>query len=542
MRAKASATLLFMLFLMNGCSGEGTGYAPPDPVLLANVTVSGSVTYEDREYGTGGYTGSVLTKAVRYARVEVVDPFTNHTMATTGTDASGAYSVVFNSTSIAGYVRVYSSTGTGPGPLAEVIGTTGGIYAAAGTVLPFSESGAFLYNAAITNANPVAGAFNILDVLVSGAGFANALSGSYPPALRAVWAPTSPKGTYYCTEFDYADCNLGEAIYLIGLYNDDSDTFDDDVIWHEYAHFLANHFSRDDSPGGFHSFDDIPQDLRLSWSEGWADHFTGAIKRWLRATDPSLLSTEASVNPEVYVDNLMTGAPNWIDMSDPGDTEPYLYATNEVSVAKMLLDIGDVFGGSQLTWDVFAAMNASSAVSSLEMFWDSWLDTKGVANLPEVHAALANREVHYEEDAYEAAPGDDLPDPARLIALNTAETHYLYKDDGSGDIDVLAFDALAGGVYNVETYCMKNGGDTLLRILDSDGFTVLSENDDRSYLDNYECATDGYTGYSSYIGNFVPAISNTYYIEVRANPKPCYLTSCTHTGSYGTYKVIVNGP
>jgi hypothetical protein len=64
--------------------------------------------------------------------------------------------------------------------------------------------------------------------------------------------------------------------YVLGDRNTDSDEYDDSVILHEYAHMLAARFSRDDSPGGYHTLGD-PLDPRLAWSEGWANFFSSAV-------------------------------------------------------------------------------------------------------------------------------------------------------------------------------------------------------------------------------------------------------------------------
>jgi hypothetical protein len=79
--------LLSIVQLQAGCGGNND-----NPIFFTPVsgTVSGVVTYEDKEYGQTGFTGALRTKHVRYAEVEVVNNFTNTVLASTSTDSSGA--------------------------------------------------------------------------------------------------------------------------------------------------------------------------------------------------------------------------------------------------------------------------------------------------------------------------------------------------------------------------------------------------------------------------------------------------------------------
>src|SRR5574341_543648 len=58
----------------------------------------------------------------------------------------------------------------------------------------------------------------------------------------------------------------------------DHDEFDDDVILHEYGHFMAFSFSKAAEAGGAHYLNDSTQDIRLAWSEGWATFLSAAVR------------------------------------------------------------------------------------------------------------------------------------------------------------------------------------------------------------------------------------------------------------------------
>ena len=213
--------------------------------------------------------------------------------------------------------------------------------------------------------NPAVGAFNILDVYTSGAQFVQSFSGSYPPAVTAFWKGGNHYGTYFCTVVD-PSCIFGEGIYVLN-YGGDTDEFDDDVLWHEYGHFIAAKYSKDDSPGGFHYLGSNDLDLRLSWSEGWGDFFPGAVKTWLNAT-PSLLSTAPGMAASQYVDT--SGASGFFfDFGNPVGPL-YVNSSSEVAVAKVLIDVRNAHT-MQAVWDTFSSgfIKTATAPVNMEVFW-----------------------------------------------------------------------------------------------------------------------------------------------------------------------------
>lgn len=74
------------------------------------------------------------------------------------------------------------------------------------------------------------------------------------------------------------------------------------VILHEFGHYMAQNYSRDDSPGGSHS---IGQAIApaFAWSEGWAGFFAvSTMSRWLQSPEP------------IFWD-IQQGASFWLDYS-----------------------------------------------------------------------------------------------------------------------------------------------------------------------------------------------------------------------------------
>ena len=85
------------------------------------------------------------------------------------------------------------------------------------------------------------------------------------PRLKVFWSTENrPDQNSIGTSF-YSDGNL----WILGDENVDTDEFDDHILVHEWAHFLLDALSRDDSMGGDHGFDDL-LDARVAYSEGLA--------------------------------------------------------------------------------------------------------------------------------------------------------------------------------------------------------------------------------------------------------------------------------
>lgn len=68
----------------------------------------------------------------------------------------------------------------------------------------------------------------------------------------------------------------GEAIYLLGDADNDTDEYDGHVLTHEWGHYLEDNLFRSDSIGGDHQ-DGEYLDMRVAMSEGWANAFSGMM-------------------------------------------------------------------------------------------------------------------------------------------------------------------------------------------------------------------------------------------------------------------------
>ncbi|MCR4303260.1 MAG: pre-peptidase C-terminal domain-containing protein [Gallionella sp.] len=512
-----------------------SGEVAATPATGSALTVSGSVKYEDKEYGTSGFTGNTTYKAVRFAEVEAVEATSGATIVAGTTDATGSYVLTLPSAS-AIHIRVISSAATPPVAVKDI---SNALYSAAGS--NFTASGSATANIHIPATNQAAGAFNILDTYISAAQFIQSLSGSYPPAISAFWQQGSYYGTYYCAIPDFY-CPHGVGVYVLN-YDTDTDEYDDDVLWHEYGHFIAANYSKDDSPGGAHYISSNDLDMRLSWSEGWGDFFPGAVKAWLGAGSP-LLSTMPLMASSVYVDTSGTSG-NYFDFGNPPSNPAYYYSSSEAAVAKVLIDVRNTHG-MQAVWDTFVSGSVKNATApvNFEVFWDGW----NLLGKPDITATLSARSILYSADSYEVS-SDNTPNASRKAVLALAENHTLFD---STDIDYIAFDATAGSQYTVRTTALRNGADTVIRIIAPDQITEKATNDNTNGA-NYsnivpsdiypalcdqwgECHENG----SDILGStasFTPTVPGTYYVEVKSSP-----SRPLSAGKYGNYTLTITSP
>jgi hypothetical protein len=241
---------------------------------------------------------------------------------------------------------------------------------------------------------------------------------------------------------------------------------------HEFGHFIAHTFSKDDSPGGTHFLGDHSQDVRLAWSEGWATFFSSAVR-----------NNPVNVDIGITEEPLFAFSVESNSLLQPKITpEPLnrdgIYTTSEVAIIGVLWDIFDglneTFDSLSLgfgpIWDILTFWKSAPPVSpiTMESFWNSFGSVQ-----PSFLNITNDRRMEFVKDPFE---DDDTPRPARkLPGLGEAEHHTLYPE---GDVDVIAFDAVMGQQYIVETLNLANGADTFLEVLDRDGQTVLARNDD----------------------------------------------------------------
>lgn len=513
---------------MNGCKGGGGGgggspsaafegaVSLSGSIKLATggtIILSGSINYEDRLYDNNGFTGNTIFKPIRFATVEVV---LDSAVLSTTTDQNGGYSLVFTNTGSPGfYIRVIAET-SNLHVKNHVI--NGGIYSARSDTLDTGKDGDFT-----TLSVGAGGAFNILDVLTDGMTFLSGLPGKTPPDLTAFWEMNSCDGTFF------EGTNNSNSIHLLGGCPSDNpadtDEYDDDIILHEFGHFAAFNFSKDDSPGGTHFLNDNTEDIRLAWSEGWAHFFSSAIRG-----NPTQVDTVGSIA-------------SFFEIEGPSFPSFNNYTTNEVAVAAVLWDIFDntneAFDALSLgispTWDVFYGYLPIAASVSIEDFWEGWF-VKLYDSQTDMVIISNDRQMELSQDTFE--PDNSTAQAKNITTDGSMQHHTLYP---LGDVDVVSFSVIQNNTYSIETLNLSNGADTFIEILDSNGTPIPGSNNDNRNgiiypINCFICPPNNNTALSSRV-QITATATETIYVRVSRS-----LSAPDSAGVYGSYDLKISSP
>jgi hypothetical protein len=287
-----------LVLLLGACGGGGGGGTAATPAAAAadpasTVALTGVATYDSVPSTAAGLAYSAtVAKPIRGASVDIVNG-AGTVLASTQTDARGAYSALVPPNSAVS-VRVKAQTPSSSGADVSVRDNTSGdgVYALQTPVFQVG-TGAAVRNIAAPSgwtgtgygSDRAAAPFAILDTIyTTQAKLLSAAPSTTFPALRVFWSPNNrptagnPQvGDIGGTAFVATASGL--AIYVVGRENVDTDEYDASVIAHEWGHYYQAAFSRDDSPGGSHSFGDR-LDHRVAFSEGWGNAWSGiALER-----------------------------------------------------------------------------------------------------------------------------------------------------------------------------------------------------------------------------------------------------------------------
>lgn len=536
-----------------GCNNSSSGSSPcsgfpsTDMGTGAPVTITGTIAYEDKLIGATGFTGATASRPVREAQVEVVRCSDGAVLGNDVSTDAGAFSVdVTNAGAVGAYVRVLAQIAATDYAIA-VKDTSSAVYAVRGD--GFDERTAPPQALVATEAAGIGPPFNILDNALASVRYVDTHLGLATPllALTLMWEAETTDFTAYLP--------ASRTVVVLDQPNAasaDTDGYDDQVIRHEVGHFIADQISEDDSRGGPHSIGETDQDARLSWSEGWADFFGGAVE-----ADPD------------YVDTFDPNTPNdGIFFSMEDSLAAVGGSTAELGVAAALWDGLDGPGGGAADTDAdpsdLGAGPILAAVADLKghpdwvefgAFWNA-LRADPANGTPELEgfrsAALGN-----DIDLFEDNGSDDVPAGATTLSTPTAgspttsDANLAWDVTATSGPDVDHFSVpLASGVtYTIETTRLSDGADTALEVLDPTGTTVLTSNDNyngASYLNcdsviTPACPVNG--PFPTFISPeplssrvfFTPTASATYVVQVTraAAPPPS-------AGLFGGYRLQIS--
>ncbi|MFZ5861617.1 MAG: hypothetical protein ACOYXR_02025 [Nitrospirota bacterium] len=469
--------------------------------------LGGKATFVKRLYNQQGLTGARDVRPIRYAKVEVVLAIDGHVVSSGYTDVNGNYCMQVRNVPAdfpTVYPRVVSRTDPKRFNLAvvdDIQSPQWSLYSWAGGEFNGTVPGVFDRDMAVPVTAqlagrvdfPIAGAFNILDVAVRGAEAAVAMAGRPPTAeLVLGWTPgtafgSGTVGTYFVADDPTATSQALAGIELSGGEGGgpdegDHDEYDDDVILHEFGHFMSYSFSKAAEAGGPHYLNDNAQDIRLAWSEGWATFFSAAVRDRERLPRSSYMvnsrggDPDHPDHPDSYSFEIETPHSDLLTtIGTPLETHG-VYTTSEVAVAAVLWDLydgsnepGDRFAmGLEGVWDVFERMIAAPANVSLETFEDYFARSIGPLSLASTGGL---RRMQFVPDQYETR--DNAPTVnAPPVAFGEVTCHTLFPE---GDVDHVRFSVATAGTVKIETFNLSNGADTVVELLNEQGVLVSGE-------------------------------------------------------------------
>jgi len=553
--------------IVTGCDQpiNVTSYSKPTPVPVIQIT--GKLEYQDRVYDSNGFiNGNMPYKPIRDTLVDLIDD-RNVIIATTKTNQVGLFS--FNDIPIGSYtLQIVARSNLAGGQTVSVYNNFGALYAMT-KAFEFTQLET-VANWRINVADNVAGIFNILDVMNSAFEYVDVISQNtiLLDDLSVFWQVNNNKGSYTCFMATSGSCDQGPGIYVLSSLSSDTDEFDDDVLLHEFAHWMEKSTDMLDSPGGPHSAYDTGLDLRLSWSEGHSSYFQAAVKDWLRNFNGNAgrLSIPGNMSTDQYTDTTPVGIALHIDYLSLSTHQKY--ASNEAAVTHVLLAMKDSINSShEIVFRPFtSALQLNATADTLESFWDALLVGRSEVSpsntVLQWKSALNNRQITYDLDSYE--PNDDMLTNATPLALlcspdslpascipGLQATLYLTADVTNIDKDYYKLSLIGGVTYTISTDFLTNGADTQIALFDSVGNPVLNGfdtplyNDDAIYYNPPCCPppTDLHNGshFSSEI-MFTPGTDTTVYLLVESaegiyDPTTLGLHG---SGRYGGYQLFIN--
>jgi hypothetical protein len=252
----------------------------------------------------------------------------------------------------------------------------------------------------IPDQNRQSGPFNILATIRQANARLAQIDPSFPIqdiALTIYWGSSNRDSSFHGSE---------NALYLRGVREENSDEFDDTVILHEYGHFLAHQFSRDDAFPGPHSPGER-LDPRQAWSEGWATFLALAM-----LGTPIYIDTLGPGGTSVFAWDMEADAPEW---DKPG-------YWSEHSVGSALWDLfadpaisSDHVGlGFQPIWQAFREHLPQQVFIYLLTMADGLVEADG-SRSGGITAVLAKRQMVYRSGV---VPPVDVPFPGLISPGN----------------------------------------------------------------------------------------------------------------------------
>ncbi len=200
---------------------------------------------------------------------------------------------------------------------------------------------------------------------------------------------------------------------------------------------------------------------------------------------------------------------DWVKFSAKKGKVYVLQTTNLAFASDTVLHLYDTDGTTEL-----AQNDDYGYTSGSRIVWEAPADglyfakvrhANPVASGPNTQYDLAVQEGVCAPDSFEGGAGNNGPGDAPLVATNgVSQTHTFCADALNpllGDQDWVAFNAVAGGNYQIVTTGLGANSDTVLELYDRDGARQLLHNDDVG------------AGRGAML-TFTPTLSGAYFVRV----------------------------
>lgn len=337
--------------------------------LAPNLLVSGQVTYDFVPHTQDGLSyGATAARPGRGLLVELLNE-SNVVIATTLTDTGGMYSFsVSRNTLVKVRVKAQLLRNQSPGWNFKVTDNTNNnsLYSMVGSLVAVTEASAVrnLHAASgwtrFAYGNPrVAAPFAILDSVYEGIARIQATGNLLDfPALELRWSTKNKaaEGDIALGEIGTSFFN-GDAIYILGDENNDTDEYDRHVVLHEWGHYVEAAFSRSDSLGGDHTQND-KLDMRVAMSEGFANAFSAMMLDDANYRDSSGQSQSDGFSKDVS--NKNHNVRGWYSEGSVQSILYNFYTSNSGKTARNFADLFQVINASDY--------KDSSAFTSIYVF------------------------------------------------------------------------------------------------------------------------------------------------------------------------------
>jgi len=403
-------------------------------------TISGTVRFEKVPATTSGLDfGNIVELPVRRLPVQAVRSSDKEIVGETVTDDSGSYSLQAPAETTL-YVRVVARMDDGLARVEVKEVYSDKVYSTRGEDIELGTSDITGKNYVIADSNRASGPFNMLDVILDAYLMVRVVNPDEPlPNLVVRWGKDYDHGTYY---------DMDNQIYILGQRDDDSDEFDDHVIAHEYGHFIAHFFYRDDTIGGPHNIGD-KLDVRVAYSEGFANAFSG-----MALDDP------------LYIDTGVSGIRLMFNVEDNSEYTVNDGYASEASIFAIFWDLFDAnddnndglsynLGPLDAAWRD-PDLNADADLMYLYPFIDELINRNG-ADQSGIEAILGDENVPYPEPVGNTFVDIALPYSTSEVNIdgffggNKYDANHFYRFNlsatgnvrvtttSSGDIDIFLY-------------------------------------------------------------------------------------------------------